>query len=166
MRKRCLVYLFILAASLSACARRSETVYADAGGLALSLYEEAGFSTDAIYGEQVVPTDAHLFGVTVTAFDEMVEDAVCWRKTVDSDGQLLYAMKMRSEKDARALAQCFYEHYEFAPCDAAQKLAVACSGDYFIVFKSSLGEVDAAVEAFRSLMDGRLRFERELYNRA
>jgi hypothetical protein len=165
MRKRCFLYLFLFAMSLSACAKRSVPVFADAGELAGALYGEASLDTDAIYCERLKDTDSYLFGMTVTAFGDAVEDAVCWRKTIDSDGELLYALKLRSEEDARALAKCFYEHYEFAPCDAAQKLAVAASGDYVIVFKSALGEVDAAVEAFRTLMNGGLRYEKEMYNR-
>ncbi|MBQ9748907.1 MAG: hypothetical protein IJV98_09000 [Clostridia bacterium] len=165
MRKRCFVYLFILAASLVACTKRSVPVYADAGELARSVYEAASFDTEAIYGTSVRATDAYLFGVTVSDFERMVEDAVCWRRTVDSDGEMLYALKTRSEKDARTLARSFLSQYEFAPCDAAQKLAVAATGTYLIVFKSSIGEVDAAVEAFCSVMDGHLLFEREIYNR-
>ncbi len=165
MKKRCLIYLFLLAASLAACAKRSVPVYSDAGSLARSLYDTAGFETEAIYCEELEDTSAYLFGVTVTEFDDMVEDAVCWRKVVDSNGQLLYALKMRSDRDAKTLAERFFRHYEFAPCDAAEKLAVACAGEYFIVFKSALSEVDAATEAFRTMMDGAVRFEKELYNR-
>ncbi len=155
----------VLAASLVACAKRSVPVYTDADTLARLLYADAGFRSEEIYAEDIKNTDAFRFGITVTDFDDTVEDGICYRKTVDDNGQLLYAFKMRSENDAEHLAKSFYAHYEFAPCDAAEKMAVASAGEYVIFFKSDLGEVDAAVETFRSLMDGNLGFEKELINR-
>ena len=165
MKKRLLISMFILAASLCACARRSVPVYADANTLAGSLYTNAGFTSDALYAEPLERVDAFRFGVTITEFENMVEDAVCYRKTVDSNGQMLYALKLRSKEDADAFAKAFYAYYEFAPCDAAEKMAIVSAGEYVIFFKSDVGEVDAAVEAFRTLMNGHLDFEKELINR-
>ena len=65
MRKRLFVYICILMGSLVSCGKRSVPVFADADVLARSLYEKAGFETDAIYAEEVEDTDAFLFGVTV-----------------------------------------------------------------------------------------------------
>lgn len=155
----------VLAASLASCAKRSVPVYTDADTLARSLYADAGFGSNAIYAEDIQSTDAFRFGITVTEFEEAVEDGICYRKTIDDNGQVLFAFKMHSENDAEHLARSFYAHYEFAPCDAAEKMAIASAGEYVIFFKSDLGEVDAAVETFRALMDGRLGFEKELINR-
>lgn len=157
--------MFILMASLCACARRSVPVYADAGALAESLYVSAGFPVDAIYAEPLAGVDAFRFGLTITEFENMVENAVCYRKMVDSNGQMLYALKMRSKEDSDAFSKAFYAHYEFAPCDVAEKMAIVSAGEYVLFFKSDVGEVDAAVEAFRTLMNGHLDFEKELINR-
>ncbi len=165
MRKRFLVYLFILSASFAACARRGVPVYADAGALVDALYAEAGFDTEALYGEELVGTDAFRFGITVSDFENTVEDAVSFRKNVDEDGQQLYALKLHTEKDAALLAQKFYAHYDFAPCDPAEKMAIASFGQYVIFFKSNGAEVDAAVEAFHRLMGGMPDFEKEMFNR-
>ena len=165
MKKRFLILMLMLAACLSGCAARSIPAYADASALAGSLYENAGLSSDALYAESLERVDAFRFGVTITDFDNMVEDAVCYRKTVDQNGQMLYALKMRSKEDSDAFAKAFYAHYEFAPCDVAEKMAIVSAGEYVIFFKSDVGEVDAAVEAFRTLMNGHLDFEKELINR-
>ncbi len=165
MKKRLFIYLFVLAASCVACGKRSVPIYADADTLARSLYEKAGFETESLLVQDVEDTDAYLFGVTIAEFDDSVEDAVCFRKLVDSNGQMLYALKLRTDADADRLAASFYANYDFAPCDLAEKMAVAASGNYVIFFKSESGEVDAAVEAFRALMDGYVRFEKELLNR-
>ncbi len=166
MKRRLFIYLFILAASCAACGKRSAPIYADADTLARSLYEKAGFETDSLFIQPVEDTDAYLFGVTITEFEDTVEDAVCFRKLIDSNGQMLYALKLRDEADAEALAASFFADYDFAPCDLAEKMAVVAAGNYVIFFKSESSEVDAAVEAFRSLMDGYIRFEKELLNRA
>ncbi len=165
MRKRLFVYICILVGSLVACGKKSVPVFADAQALADSLYEKARLETDAIYTEDVEDTEAYLFGVTVADFDEMVDDAVCCRKLVDSNGQMLYVFDMESETDARTFANVFFEHYEFAPCDVAEKMTVISAGNYVIFFKSDVGEVDAAAEAFRALMDGRIDFQKEQFNR-
>ena len=165
MRKRMLIYLCILTASLAACGKRSIPVFADADTLARSLYANAGFDTDAVYAENVESTDSFRFGITITEFENAVEDAVCYRKVIDNNGQMLYALKMRSDTDAEKLAKTFFASYEFVPCDAAEKMTVASAGNYVIFFKSDIGEVDAAVEAFRDLMEGHLGFEKELTNR-
>lgn len=165
MRKRLFVYICILVGSLVSCGKRSVPVFADADVLARSLYEKAGFETDAIYAEEVEDTDAFLFGVTVSDFDEMVDDAVCYRKLVDSNGQMMYLFDMESEDQAISFAKAFFEHYEFAPCDVAEKMTVISAGHYVIFFKSDAHEVDTAVEAFRALMDGRIDFQKEQFNR-
>lgn len=165
MRKRLFIYICVLAASLTACVKQSVPVYTDADTLARSLYANAGLSSDAVYAEDVASVDAFRFGVTITDFENMVEDAVCFRKTIDTNGQMLYALKMRSDEDADLLAKTFFAHYEFAPCDAAEKMAVVSAWNYVIFFKSDIGEVDAAVDTFRTLMNGHLGFEKELVNR-
>ncbi len=166
MKPRVLVYLVILTASLAACAKRSMPIYADADTLARSIYTEAGFETDAVFTQNLENTDAYLFGMTVADFENQVEDAICYRKLVDSNGQMLYALKLRSAEDASALAAAFFSHYDFAPCDVAEKMAIAAAGEYVIFFKSDMGEVDAAVEAFHKLMGGVIGFEKQRMNRA
>ncbi len=141
-------------------------IYPDADTLARSLYAEAGFETENILAEGVKDTDAYLFGVSITDFDNMVEDVICYRKMVDTNGQLLYALKLRSSEDAERLAARFFAHYDFVPCDVAEKMAIASAGNYVIFFKSDSAEVDTAVEAFHSLMAGYVRFEKEMLNRA
>lgn len=165
MRKRFLIYVCLLAASLVACGKRGVPVYTDADTLARSLYANAELGMDTIYAEELAGVDAFRFGVTIADFENAVEDAVCFRKTVDTNGQMLYALKMRSEEDAELMAKTFFAHYEFAPCDVAEKMAVVSAGNYVICFKSDMGEVDAAVESFRTLMNGNLGFEKELFNR-
>ncbi len=166
MKKRMLIYLFILGASLVACGKREAPIYADADSLARSIYAEAGFETDAIYAENLEPRDAYVFGLVPTDFENGVETAVCYRKTVDSNGQLLYVLKLCEGMDGEALAAKFFAHYDFVPCDLAEKMAIAATEEYLIFFKSDSGEVDAAVEAFRTLMNGYIGFEREMVNRA
>ena len=70
------------------------------------------------------------------------------------------------ENDALWLAQKIYDSYEFAPCDAAEKMTVASAGKYVMLFKSDGAEVDSASQIFRSFAGGALRFKKERANHA
>ncbi len=166
MKKRLFLYFFLLIASLTACAKRTVPVFADADTLARSLYDQAGFSGDSLLTEPLESGDAFRFGMTITDFQNAVEDGISIRNMVDADGQTLYALKLHTEEDAERFAASLFEYYDFAPCDPAEKMAVAAAGNYVIFFKSESSQVDAAMEAFSVLMEGQLRFEKEMFNRA
>lgn len=94
-----------------------------------------------------------------------MKNAVVYRKSLDSDGQTLYALEMSTQDAAALLAEDYYNHYEWAACDNSEKLVVACAGRYVLLFKSNAAEADAALEGFRKLSGGRLLYQRELVNK-
>ena len=118
-----------------------------------------------IYTEEVDDDSAFAFGITEEEFDMRVENAVCVRQTVDSKGRELYVFEAESSSDALWLANALYDSYEFAPCDVAEKMTVACAGKYVMLFKSASAEIDGVVDCFRALSGGALRYRKDMDNR-
>lgn len=164
MKRRFFLYLCILIGSLAACGRRSVPVFADADSLAMAIYTSVGFETESLYAERLESTDAYRFGINISEFDHAVEDGICYRKLLDDNGQMLYVLNMHSCESAEHIAKTFFSHYEFAPCDAAEKMTVISAGNYIIFFKSDVGEVDAVSEGVFTLMNGRIDFQKEAHN--
>lgn len=152
----------LLAVFLFSCGKNSVSAFADTGNLAEEIYQKAGLDMSGVYRETVDENFAFAFGISAEDFDERVEHAVCFRETVDTKGRALYVFKADEENDALWLAQKIYGSYEFAPCDIAEKMTVACSGKFIMLFKSDAAEVDRAAQIFRSLSGGALRFKKDL----
>ena len=160
-----IIFMLLLGFCLISCEEKVLPAFADAGGFADEIYSKAGLDTAGVYREEVDDDLAFFFGMTEDEFDRLVENAVCLRQSVDSKGRALYVFEAERENDALTLAQKIYGSYEFAPCDAAERMTVACAGKYAILFKSAASEIDAAVEGFRSLSGGVLRFRKDMDNR-
>lgn len=148
------------------CGKNSVPAFADTGGLAEEICRKAGWDMNGIYRETVNESFAFAFGISADEFDERVEHAVCVRETVDSKGRELYVFEADEASDALWLGQKIYASYEFAPCDAAEKMTVAVSGKYVMLFKSDSAETENAAQSFRSLAGGALRFKKDRSNHA
>ncbi len=159
--KKMLLFLFFGIFMIS-CGNRS--VSADMGNLAEEIYRKAGWNLGGAYAEEVDESFAFAFGISADEFDDRVENAVCLRETVDSKGRALYVFEAEGENDALWLAGKIYGSYEFAPCDAAEKMTVASAGKYVMLFKSDFAEVESAAQSFRSLAGGSLRFKKDRTN--
>ena len=163
MRK--LLSMIFLGICLISCGEKDVPAFADMGGLADKIYRNAGLDTSDVYFEEVDEDAAFLFGIAEEEFDRRVENAVCARDVVDSKGRELYVFETEKEADALWIAEQLYASYEFAPCDAAEKMTVACSGKYVMLFKSSSAEVDSAISGFRSLTGGAIRYRKDMDNK-
>ena len=161
-----MIVMLMLGLCFSSCGNKAVAAFADMNGLAGEIYRGAGFDTSGIYAEEVDDDSAFAFGIAEEEFDRRVENAVCLRQTVDSKGRELYVFEAESASDALWLASTLYKAYEFAPCDAAEKMTVACAGKYVMLFKSASAEIESAVESFRALSGGALRFRKDLDNRS
>lgn len=161
--------LGLLAASLLvvfvSCGRTAAPEYESADMLADKLYTEADLNRDGVYAEHLDSSSAYIFGLSITDFNKTVKNAVVYRRSIDSDGQTLYALEMNTQDAAALLAEDYYNHYEWAACDNSEKLVVACAGRYVLLFKSNSAEADAALEGFRKLSGGRLLYHREIVNK-
>jgi hypothetical protein len=146
------------------CGRNSVPAFADMGDLAEEICRNAGWEMNGVYREAVDESCAFAFGISADEFDERVEYAICLRETVDSKGRALYVFEADEASDALWLGQKIYASYEFAPCDAAEKMTVAVSGKYVMLFKSDSVETESAAQSFRSLAGGALRFKKERSN--
>lgn len=169
MLKRFVCGLFsmlLFAGGLASCGKRSVPEFESADSLAKGLYAEAGIELDEVYGETLEAGSAYLVGLSADEYEQKVEDAVVYRRMVDSDGQTLYAFRMKTEKTAADFAEDFYDGYEWAACDNAEKLVVACSGPWVIGFKSSAEEADMALRSFRTLSGGALSYYKEQMNKS
>ncbi len=155
----------VFLAMLVSCGRTAEPEYESADMLANKLYTEANLNHDGVYAEYLDSSSAYIFGLSIADFNETVKNAVVYRKSLDSDGQTLYALEMSTQDAAALLAEDYYNHYEWAACDNSEKLVVACAGRYVLLFKSNAAEADAALEGFRKLSGGRLLYQRELINK-
>ena len=160
-----LIAMMFVGLFLVSCGERSVAAFADMGSLADEIYRGAGLDAGGVYREEIDDDSAFAFGMTEEEFDRRVENAVCLREIVDSKGRALYVFEAESENDAAWLAQKLYGSYEFAPCDAAEKMTVAFAGKYVMLFKSSALEIENAVSSFRALMGGVLRFRKDMENR-
>ena len=163
MRK--LLSMIFLGICLISCGEKDVPAFADMGGFADEIYRNAGLDTSGVYLEEVDEDAAFLFGIAEEEFDRRVENAVCMRDVVDSKGRELYVFEAEKEADALWIAEQLYASYEFAPCDAAEKMTVACAGKYVMLFKSSAAEVDGAVSGFRSLTGGAIRYRKDMDNK-
>ena len=161
-----LLFMIVLGLCLTSCGEKDVAVFADMNGLAGEIYRGAGLDASGIYAEEVDDDAAFVFGISEEEFDRRVENAVCVRQTVDSKGRELYVFEAESAADAIWLASALYSSYEFAPCDAAEKMTVACAGKHVMLFKSAAAEIDPAVESFRTLSGGALRFRKDMDNQA
>ena len=159
------IYLIVLALCMTSCAKKDIAAFADMNGLAGEIYRRAGFDASGIYAEEVDDDSAFVFGIAEEEFDKRVENAVCVRQTVDSKGRELYVFEAESASDALWLAGALYDSYEFAPCDVAEKMTIACAGKRVMLFKSASAEIDGAVESFRVLSGGALRYRKDMDNR-
>lgn len=148
------------------CGKNSVSAFADTGGLAEEICRKSGWNMNNVYRETVDESFAFAFGISADEFDERVEYAVCLRETVDSKGRVLYVFEADEASDAIWLGQKIYAAYEFAPCDVAEKMTVAVSGKYVMLFKSDSAETESAAQSFRSLTGGALRFKKERNNHA
>ena len=161
----CLLGLILLFAS---CGKNAEPLFAgveDARSLAAALYSRAGFETDGMFTEVLDRDSAYVFGMSGGEFDKLVKSAVVCRRAVDTSGQTLYVLEMDTADAAALWAENFYNDYEWAACDNAEKLTVACAGNYLVAFKSNEGEVRAMDESFRALSGNRVLYRRELVNK-
>ena len=163
MRK--LLSILFLGICLISCGEKDVSAFADMGGFADQIYRNAGLDTSGIYLEEVDEDIAFMFGIVEEEFDRRVENAVCVRDVVDSKGRELYVFETEKEADALWVAEQLYASYEFAPCDAAEKMTVACAGKYVMLFKSSAAEVDSAISGFRSLTGGAIRYRKDIDNK-
>ena len=154
----------LLAVFLISCGKNAVSAFADTGNLAEEIYKKSGLDMGGVYRETIDENFAFAFGISSEEFDERVEHAVCFRETVDTKGRALYVFEADEENDALWLAQKIHASYEFAPCDAAEKMTVACSGKFVILFKSDASEVDKAAQIFRTLSGGALRFKKDIVN--
>lgn len=161
-----IICMMMIGLFLVSCGEKSVPAFADMGSLADEICRGAGLDRDSVYREEVEEDSAFAFGISEEEFDRRVENAVCLREIVDSKGRALYVFEAESENDAAWLAQKLYASYEFAPCDAAEKMTVACAGKYVMLFKSTALEIENAVASFRALSGGALRFRKDMDNRA
>jgi len=152
-------------AALVSCGRTAMPEYESADALADKLYAQAELNRDGVYAEHLDSSSAYIFRLSIADFNKTVKNAVVYRKSLDSDGQTLYALEMSTQDAAALLAEDYYNHYEWAACDNAEKLVVACAGRYVLLFKSNSDEADAALAGFRKLSGGRLLYQREIVNK-
>jgi hypothetical protein len=164
MKKIAIVIGLVLSLLLVSCSEESVPVWSDAEDLASAIYSRAGLEKSGVYAEEIEEDIAFAFGMQKEEFDAYVDHAVCYRQAVDRKGQTLYLFETEEGKDAVKLAEKLYGGYEFAPCDPAEKMTVACAGRYVMLFKSTRVEVDSALEGFRSLSGGALRFRKDMEN--
>ena len=68
-------------------------------------------------------------------------------------------------KKTEYFAKKYYESYEWAACDNAEKLVVACAGSWLICFKSSADEADAVLQSFKTLSGGTLFYDKAQINK-
>jgi len=160
-----LILLLLVGICLISCKQKDAPVLADVVTFADEIYRKAGLDVSGVYREELDDDRAFGFGISEEDFDSRVENAVCLRQTVDSKGRELCVFEAESEADALWLAQRIYGSYEFAPCDAAEKMTVACAGRRVMLFKSSASETESAVGSFRTLSGGALRFRKDMDNR-
>lgn len=160
-----IILMILVGICLISCREEDVPAFADMNGLADGIYRNTVSDTEGLYCEQIDDDSAFAFGIAEEEFDRRVENAVCLRQTVDTKGRELYVFEAESEADALWLAQKLYDAYEFAPCDAAEKMTAACAGKYAILFKSTSAEVDKAAEGFRTLTGGALRFRKDMVNK-
>ena len=164
MKKIGTILLLLFSVLLTACSEKTIAVYADAEDLASEIYARAGLEKSGVYTEELHEDTAFAFGMKREEFDGYVDKAICYRQAVDTKGQALYLFETEDDKNSVALAEKIYGGYEFVPCDPAEKMTVACSGKYVMLFKSTADETDAALEAFRALSGGALRFRKDKNN--
>ncbi len=164
MKKISIAILLLLSLALTACSEKTLAVYADTEDLASAIYARAGLEKAGVYTEELHEDIAFAFGMKREEFDDFVEKAICYRQAVDTKGQTLYVFETEDDKNSVTLANKIYGGYEFVPCDPAEKMTVASSGEYVILFKSTAAEVDAAIDAFRALSGGALRFRKDKNN--
>ncbi|MBQ8496157.1 MAG: hypothetical protein IJ489_01715 [Clostridia bacterium] len=162
MKKIGLIVILLMSLVLTSCSEQTLAVFADMEDLASTIYARAGLEKSGVYTEELDDDIAFAFGMGREEFDDYVEKAICYRQAVDTKGQTLYVFETEADKNSVTLAGKLYDGYEFAPCDPAEKMTVACSGKYVILFKSTAAEVDAAVESFRALSGGALRFRKDM----
>ena len=156
----------LLAAGLTSCGKHAMPVFENADSLAREIYSGAGFEMSEVYKETLGAGSAYLVRLSSEEYEQMIEDAVVYRKMVDSDGQALYVFQMKTEKASADFARRYYDDYEWAACDNAEKLVVACAGPWVIGFKSSAEEADTALQSFRALSGGALSYYKEQSNRS
>ena len=144
--------------------KASVSASSDMGELAEDICRKAGWEMSGVYSEAVDKTNAFAFGIAAKEFEDRVETAVCLREIVDSKGRALYVFEADEEGDALWLGQKIYASYEFAPCDVAEKMVIAVSGNYLMLFKSQASEAESAVQVFRSFSGGTIRYKKELNN--
>ena len=146
------------------CGRKEVPAFSNMGNLAEEIYRRSGLEMSGVYRETLDEKFAFAFGISEEDFDERVETAVCFRETVDTKGRALYVFEADEENDAMWLAQKIYDAYEFAPCDIAEKMMVACMGKNVVLFKSDAAEVENASQLLRSYAGGALRFKKDRNN--
>ncbi len=164
--RRFYLFLFVFVVSLTACARREQIVFADADALADAIYEKAALSHETLYQEALGAEQAYLFGMERAEFEGGVTEAICCRKSIDDNGQLIYVLKLSDPRETVRLCSRLFARYDFVPCDPAEQMAVLGAGEYLVFVKSERGEVERTSDAFRTLMGGRLDFENEKDNYA
>ena len=161
-----MILLLIACVFMMSCGRAFVFASADTGRLAEEIGRKSGWNMSGIYCENVDQTFAFAFGISVKEFDERVEKAVCLRETVETKGRALYVFEADEANDALWLGEKIYASYEFAPCDVAEKMMIAVSGKYLMLFKSCASEAENAVQVFRTLIGGTIRYKKELNHRA
>ena len=164
MKKIGIAVILLISLMLVSCTQETLAVFADMEDLASTIYARAGLDKTGVYTEELDDDLAFAFGMGKEEFDDYVEKAICYRQAVDTKGQTLYLFETEADRNTVTLANKIYSNYEFAPCDPAEKMTVACSGKYVILFKSTATEVDAALESFRALSGGALRFRKDKNN--
>ena len=158
--------MIMLAGMLLSCGRYAVPEFENADVLVQDLYADVGFDMSGVYKETLDTKSAYLIGLSSDEFDDTVEDAVIYRKMIDSDGQMLYVLKMKTEDAAKSVAEDYYSRYEWAACDNAEKLIVACAGRYLLCFKSNSEDADTVLESFKSLAGGTLSYHKERINKS
>ena len=164
MKKIGIAVILLISLMLVSCTQETLAVFADMEDLASTIYARAGLDKTGVYTEELDDDLAFAFGMGKEEFDDYVEKAICYRQAVDTKGQTLYLFETGADRNTVTLANKIYSNYEFTPCDPAEKMTVACSGKYVILFKSTATEVDAALESFRALSGGALRFRKDKNN--
>ena len=161
-----MILLFVACIFMISCGKAFVFASADMGDLAENICRKTGWDMNGIYRENVDKTFAFAFGISAKEFEERVELALCLRETVDTKGRAIYVFEADEENDALWLGEKIYAAYEFAPCDLAEKMTIAVSGKYLMLFKSNTAEAEKSVEVFRSLVGGTIRYKKELNHHA
>lgn len=162
--KKMMISVFLAAWMLSSCSKTAIPTFSDTKSLANAIYEESGFDMSAVYAEDFKSTSAFAFGISMTDYENAAKNGVVLRPSIDDKGQTLYVFEMKSAADARRLAEKISKGYEWAPCDNAEKLTIACAEEYLMLFKSTKEEVEDAVTSFRRLSGGGLAFRKDIAN--